>query len=401
MRNSFLSLAFILSFLGASVCRGANPPPVPVSEGTILNIWQFDTTNGISVFGTAPNAWEGVNTVASWSGNAAEMVGATGKIQYPESGPTSRENIRCDHGSVMFWFRPSWNSGSTTSDGPQGYGRFIELGTASEDAEGWWSLYLDPTGSKLYFSGQRDGQQADYLTADINWSSNQWRFVALTYTATNSTLYIDGQVATNGSGVLYWPDEDVRANQGFSVGSSGSGQDLAKGQFEELATFDYPISLDFIDMVYDLTVALYGGSWPFLASSGFASQQAFSMSGGALMSAGLGGCAPSALTFLHPIYQGTNVVLEFTGHDPTSAHDLFTTTNFISWSYFGQVPAGTTNFTVPTLSEEFFLLGTMQDSDNDGVTDAYEKKIALTDPYENLPPLNVFITQPTGTSVIP
>ena len=53
------------------------------------------------------------------------------------------------------------------------------------------ALYVDPDGVNIYFSAQtNDGSQAIYLSAPIDWPTNKWHLLALTYSATNSALYL-------------------------------------------------------------------------------------------------------------------------------------------------------------------------------------------------------------------
>lgn len=76
----------------------------------------------------------------------------------------------------------------------------------------------------------------------------------------------------------------------------------------------------------------------------------------------------------------------------TNSYDLFYTTNMASlpepalcvtnWAWWARSTAGQTNFSLsnPGFSECYFRLGTMQDSDSDGLTDAYEFLVSHTDP---------------------
>jgi hypothetical protein len=48
-------------------------------------------------------------------------------------------------------------------------------------------------------------------------------------------------MAAGGSAMTYFPDQQSRAG-GFSIGSDHAGNNQAKGQFDELETFTYPLS---------------------------------------------------------------------------------------------------------------------------------------------------------------
>jgi hypothetical protein len=197
-------------------------------------------------------ALRGVEFVESWSGYALKMQGKAPVLaQFPELDVSGRTNITCQEGTIRFWFCPNWGSASLGGTGPGVYGRLLELGAWTERADyGWWSLYLNPDGTELYFAGQASGESAEYLRATIQWPSNEWHQVALAYSPTHSALYLDGQLAAEGSGVHYWPDAKVRTALGFFVGSDFSGQGLAQGQFDELATFALPCSAKEIALNY-------------------------------------------------------------------------------------------------------------------------------------------------------
>ena len=78
----------------------------------------------------------------------------------------------------------------------------------------------------------------------------------------------------------------------------------------------------------------------------------------------------------------------------TNAYDLFYTTNMASlpepalcvtnWAWLDRSTPGQTNFVFsnPGFSECYFRLGTMQDGDSDGLTDAYELLVSHTDPQD-------------------
>jgi hypothetical protein len=115
----------------------------------------------------------------------------------------------------------------------------IEVGSYTTNASyGWWSVYLDPDGATLYFGSQTNGAGQTHLSAPIAWTTNRWHLIALTYSPTNSALYLDGQFVTNGLAMTYWPGADVLAD-GFFIGSDGTGMAQARGMFDDLSTYDF------------------------------------------------------------------------------------------------------------------------------------------------------------------
>ena len=76
-------------------------------------------------------------------------------------------------------------------------------------------------------------------------------------------------------------------------------------------------------------------------------------------------------------------------------YDLFATTNLApsAWQWLGRCSPGQTNLTVVNLASptEFFILGLTNDTDGDGLTDAFEKLVSHTNP-------NLYSTDGTGMS---
>jgi hypothetical protein len=217
--------------------------PIPGGPGPtniLLNSWSFtDTNNWTSDRGYAPVSFTNLSVSDLGAGNALVVDSpAPVWLQYNLIENDGTTNLAVIQGSLMFWFAPNWAGTNEGGTGPGEWSRLIEVGSYTEDASyGWWSFYTDPDGVNLYFSAQgNDGSQATYLSAPIDWTTNMWHLLALTYSATNSTLYIDGALATNGLPVTYWPDPDVLAN-GFYIGSASNGIAQAHGIFDSLATY--------------------------------------------------------------------------------------------------------------------------------------------------------------------
>ncbi len=103
--------------------------------------------------------------------------------------------------------------------------------------------------------------------------------------------------------------------------------------------------------------------------------------------------ASTNLCLLPPVGTRTNtIVLAITNAAPGAAYDLLNTTNLAplslpalsltNWLWLARGEAGQTNFVVTFLPEpeSYYLLGTMLDSDGDGLTDALENLVFHTNP---------------------
>jgi len=352
-------------------------------------------------------------SVPSFSGNAVWVPGNSALLQYHEVEANGFTNITCDAGGLDFWFRPDWSSANNGGTGPGTFGRLVEVGAYTQDASyGWWSLYFDSGGTNIYFSAQSNGATTTYLSAPIQWSSNWWHIISLSYSPSNSTLYTDGQVVASGSGVSLWPGPAVRTN-GFAIGSDLSGTNVVQGTFENFKTWADPFPKAFsVTNHQNALIARYnpnggggGGNSPGSAGNG-SELGAFGSGGGAFLPLpGLEGCGSNSLRLLSPVYQRgttTNVTISFTGKNSSSPYDLFYSTDLITWGYGGRIPAGvtSTNIVNPPVNT-FYQLGSMQNADGDGYTDAYEMLILHSDPYVGVPTFKVFLTQPPAYSSVP
>jgi len=209
-----------------------------------LGYWPFDDTNTwAGGAGQLPLQALNLVGVPSWNTNAMRInSGSPAVLKYHDVETNGNANINLRYGTVRFWFKPDWSSTNAGGIGPQSEARLVEMGIKGS-VGGWWGLVVNSAGTNIYFGTQTNSASTltTNLVATISWTSNVWHQIVLTYNLTNSSLYIDGQISvTNGVGVAYYPGVAVRTN-GFTIGSSSSGTNQAKGQFDELETFNYPL----------------------------------------------------------------------------------------------------------------------------------------------------------------
>ena len=226
---------------------GTNPPPW-------LDSWSFSDTNAwTSDLGYAPASFTNLGTC--WLGEYSTLVlDSTNAawLRYNVIENDGTTNLTVDNGSVMFWVAPYWSGTNEGGTGPGQWGRLLEAGAYTPDASyGWWSLYIDPDGVNIYFSAQTNGQTTTYLSAPIDWTTNRWHLIALTYSPTNTALYLDATIVTNGPGMTVWPGPDALTN-GFSIGSDGgdTGMAQAHGMYDQLTTYNYPLDSNIVQSTY-------------------------------------------------------------------------------------------------------------------------------------------------------
>jgi hypothetical protein len=218
--------------------------------GVNLGGWSFDITNTwVGSQGQLPILVSNVQAVASWSGSAVQVDSTNfATLAFASSDITNGPNINCRRGTIQFWFSPNWSSG-VTNGGPGTQARLIEVGSET-GTNGWFALVLSANGASLSFVTRSNTFGVTNLTVAINWASNEWHQIALTHDPTNSSIYVDGQpLATNGLGAFYFPDASARS-AGFTIGSTKAGVNQARGRFDELQTFNYPLVSDDVATIY-------------------------------------------------------------------------------------------------------------------------------------------------------
>ena len=223
---------------------GAGSVAVTVNEFIPMGHWRFDNTNTwVGEQGQLPLLAGNVAGVPDWSSNALVVAGVgPAVLAYNVVESSGCTNINCQTGSMLFWFKPYWSSASAGGNGPGTWGRLIEMGNYDPaHGSGWWSLHFSPDGAQLLLATAANGGAITNLSAAISWYSNEWHQIALTYSPAGSALYVDGQRLAAGAGVTCFPNMD-ELSDGFRIGSDQSGNHQAGGAFDELETFDYPLS---------------------------------------------------------------------------------------------------------------------------------------------------------------
>ncbi|HEV2693372.1 MAG TPA: LamG-like jellyroll fold domain-containing protein, partial [Verrucomicrobiae bacterium] len=232
--------------------EGTDPQSSSDFSRVRLGLWRFDGTNTwAGDAGQMPLQATNIVGVTSWNTNAALIDGVTNSIlKYRDVETNGSANINLRNGTLRFWFKPDWKSASLGGAGPGVFGRLLELGKYNPAyTNGWWSLYLTPDGNRMVFGSSTNGAGGTNVSAAVALTTNQWYQMVLTYTPTNSLLYLNGQVLTNGLAPTHYPSLAERTN-GFTVGSDRTGTNQARGQFDELETFNYSLTASDINSNY-------------------------------------------------------------------------------------------------------------------------------------------------------
>jgi hypothetical protein len=401
--RAFVVAVFLLALLPTSRALSIGPGDGGPHSGpayTPLDSWSFNFSGWLSDRTNAPISF--TNLDFSQLGNGASLVvNSTNAawLRYNVVETNGTTNLTVNAGTVMFWFAPSWSSVSLGGTGPQESGRLIETGAYTTDSSlGWWSLYVDPAGANLYFSTQTNdlsGTYQNYITVPIAWKTNYFHFVALTYSATNTTLYLDGSLATNGPPLAVYPGTNALAD-GLYFGSDTNGAYQAQGLFNSVATYNVPMDGNTVLGMFNQSYPMYlMNPWNvamFLMNSAI-SNPSFGSSYAAISGAGnlqwdsyLSGCVPGTspnqvwftnITATASSNGTMNVTFSIVGGASGYFYDVFATSYLQSpitnsvWVWLGQgIACNRYKVNIPS-ANAFLILGTPQDTALDGITDAY------------------------------
>jgi hypothetical protein len=379
----------------------------------VLDSWSF--LNGFEDdYGVPPLDYSNVVNLPGPDGNALMVdtnVTAYYNFQIYMDGST---NLIPNSGTISFWVNPYWSSSSTNGGaGPGDEARFVDVGSFSTNASiGWWSIRTDDGGTNIYFEGQNGaGGQATYICYPISWASNTWVSVAISYSPTNSTLFLNGITMTNGLGVSYYPDTNVLA-EGLWFGSDDEGSNQMDGLIAGIETLNMPVNSNVVaSLIIQPSFAYTDGNAFNLLSSAASNPSAelnvpdvFTGSG-FLTTISTSSCPNATNEYdvwitnvvTQRVVSGTNVTMDVTftigGGSNGVPYDVFASsilsggeTNPVTWGWQGQgytcdtyeltnIPNNVTNYAA------FVILGTPLSYDNDGLTAAYQYLVSHTNPH--------------------
>jgi hypothetical protein len=407
----FCLVLLLFSFAGYSAKAQVPPPgfnPLPQT----LDSWSFDDTNWLSDLNYAPVSFTNVVSVLYRGDNNVLSLDTTNAawLNYNLVEPSSTNELTLTNGTILLWFAPNWASTNEGGSGPGDMGQLLSVGEWTADASyGYWGISIDAAGANLSFSAQgSDGSETNYFTVPIDWNSNYWHQIAVTYSPTGSALYLDGNFVTNGAGVSIVPDTSVSTN-GFYVGSDTTGFQQAHGMFDDLFTFDHALDSTNVMRLFEYTEIDFWGN-PYNAlfsqrisppSPAYPTPPTFEIFSGPttnLSWLGSVACITSTNFWMTNLIatmsgSGSNMTggLQFEIAGGTSPHlyDIFanaslssSSTNF-GWAWMGQgFDCNVYSLTNLPGAAAFLMLGDSSiDSDGDGLSDAYELLVSHTDPH--------------------
>jgi hypothetical protein len=364
----------ILNMVVPVSARPRNPLP-PWPENALLH-WQFDDPLTFKDRMFAPSVIDTSIWNEGWSGYSLNRDGVRmSPVGLPLHTTNGIPLVAPYEGTIRFWFAPQWKS----SHGPGSMGRLLEMssGTRRNDPI-WWALYVTPNGDSINLACQTDRGLVDVMSVEIDWLQGQWHLIALTYSPTNTTLYLDGLAMAEGNGFPEMTDEDKEMAR-LIIGSDNQGRSAAKGNYDEFTTFDHQYRAWQLNMYYQ-ALRRTAELGPIVSDE---AERARIMAE-RVMSA-VNNPKPDVLSkpmiysltgfsFLTPVMTASNLLLTLTGIDTNKSYDIYYTPflQYTNSAYFATIIAtgsmGQVTFSInPTNSFGFYRAAEGNDWDGDGI----------------------------------
>jgi hypothetical protein len=104
------------------------------SEGLVREADYAALLTGVGSGDPRPALWP--VAVPSWNGTALQVAGPNpARLNYSDVEAGGSANLNCREGTIQFWFKPTWSSGT----GPGHVARLIEIGDPTNPEDGWWA----------------------------------------------------------------------------------------------------------------------------------------------------------------------------------------------------------------------------------------------------------------------
>ncbi len=168
----------------------------------------------------------------SWSGYALQRTGeAVTPFIIPALSSVGSTNVAsATGGSLRWWVKSYWSSG-VTNGAPA---TLLEMDAVSGGASAYaWSLQVSADGNTMQLFTETDASVQEVLSAPIAWESGSPHNVILDFSSAATALFIDGSLASQGTGLAPVP---LSVGQ-LVLGSALSGSSTAGADFEEFYSF--------------------------------------------------------------------------------------------------------------------------------------------------------------------
>jgi alpha-tubulin suppressor-like RCC1 family protein len=157
--------------------------------------------------------------------------------------------VSCDvGGSFRFWLTPYWSSASALNgSSPGATASLLELDAVSGGQSALaWSLQISADGNTLGLFAETGSGLQEVLQTPIAWMAGQPHCLALVDDPSCATLYVDGSMVAQGSGL---PSIPLSAGQ-LVIGSTLAGTNAAGADIDEFCSFNRLLTAFDVGMYY-------------------------------------------------------------------------------------------------------------------------------------------------------
>jgi hypothetical protein len=369
------------------------PPGIPFPEFELKG-WRFDIPDYVNAEGLGAHIATNIWLAESWSGYALDMRAPGSLLLTPAVVGPHRTNFTQGSGTIRLWYSPTaWASASAGGTGPGDWATLFELGqTNTVEHPFGFSLAIDPFGTNLFAAVNTETGAVTLVQSAISWSTGQWHQIAFVYDGTAVELFVDDNSDTISFTVPTWPSSSVWNQSAFSLGSGFDGSLLSMGQLDEIHTFGYALSTNYLAWTYQLYAPIaalgplldeIGGGMESLA--GPAPCDPCSTNGGSSIAPYDPVLATNGFRFkMTPYVTNSNTgfyVMLLDTNPVNTAYEIYQTLNLgvlpsqTLWTLAATGAVGVTNFTLAystNTTNASFLAARRSNADADGYTDAYE-----------------------------
>ena len=340
----------------------------------ILGIWSFDeATRLFGLRGGPPVIASNLVLVPSPWGRAVRLAAdAPACLRFPIREKNGNGEFSVRNGSVSLWMRPEWSAGSPGA--PSVRVPLVEAGVSTAARTGWWALVVGAGGGEVQLLGQARGQEVSGLRSPVPFVAGTWIHLALSWTATRSELFVNGQRVAIGAGMTHWPGAADREALGWGLGGDRSGHLRLRADFDLLVTANYPMPPATVLAQYQ-SAARHLATPPAGSATDFAAPRLPSAHRtGLWIEAALGALTRAPGGWLRGTVAGADYEL-FLAQEPSGPWTL-------DQRLSGPSGRDWTAFTLksPGASRSFVAAARWVDSDQDGLSDEYERRVSRTHP---------------------
>ncbi|MBN8247525.1 MAG: hypothetical protein J0L84_08785, partial [Verrucomicrobia bacterium] len=363
---------------GVSAPDGAPWPASAVPQ--LLGAWPFDDPSLLAGYRSdAPVVSSNLFLVPSpWGYGVRLSPDLPSSLRLGVRQVNTNGDFSVRNGTVSLWLRPDWSPGGPLA--PSVATPLVEVGSPGAARTGWWAWLVNPGGHEVQFLGQARGQEVTWLRAPVAFRSNQWMHLALTWSPTNSALYVNGARVTQGAGVTHWPALAERSSGGWGLGGDVTGLRRLRADFDLLLTANHPLPAAGIAGQFASAVASQGsGATPEGALASMAAGSEFGAPtlpanhrSGLWIESALGAMSGAPGGWLRGTTAGVRYEIFAAGAmaGPWSLDQSVVGTLGQNWTAF--------SLASPDIPNGFAVASPFADADADGLSDEFERRVSRT-----------------------